>query len=220
MTIPDGVSFDELNKLYSEENDNNLRSMPFAQFFGEMDLSDEQIRKRMKTAEEVQRFMLVALMELYYSIREGAYGAVDVTQTIRESYRQMIEKYGVAFTSYFEQTHPDSVAADIVMATLNHPDDAYFFSEDRARLIAENEANSVWNDAEFQDAILTGKRRKTWMAIRDKRTRDTHKEVDGTTIPIGDPFQVGDSLMMFPLDASLGAGPEEIVNCRCSVSFS
>lgn len=31
---------------------------------------------------------------------------------------------------------------------------------------------------------------------------------------------VGDSRMMRPGDSSLGAGPEEIINCRCSVLYN
>ncbi len=53
----------------------------------------------------------------------------------------------------------------------------------------------------------------------DKRTRDTHAEVDGTTLPIAEPFMVGDSFMLFPGDTSLDPSPEEIVNCRCHVEY-
>ena len=58
MAIPDGLSFDELNKLYVEEHGDNLRSMPFEQFFGEMELSQEQKRKRIDTARDIYEFML------------------------------------------------------------------------------------------------------------------------------------------------------------------
>ena len=219
MTIPDGLAFDELNKLYAEEKNDDLRSMPFEQYFGEMNLSREQKDRRTRTAEEIKAFMLVALQELYYEYVEGDYGTYDPTATIRNNYRSMLDRMAIPLTVLFEATHPDSVASEITVATMNNEDDAYFYSEDRATLIAENEANSIWNDSEFQDALLTGKRTKVWSAIIDKATRDTHREISGTAIPIGQPFEVGGSLMMYPRDESMGAGAEEIVNCRCSVTY-
>lgn len=220
MQIPDGLAFDELNKLYAEEKGDDLRSMPFEQFFGEMDLSPRQKEQRIKTAREIKDFMMIALAEMYYEYVEGDYGEYDPTETIRDGYRSMLDRMAIPLTVLFAATHPDSVATEIVSATMNNPDDAYFFSEDRAMLIAENEANSIWNDSEFQDAIMTGKTMKRWSAILDKRTRDTHRDIDGTAIPIMEPFMVGDSLMMHPRDGeTFGASAEEIVNCRCSVTY-
>ena len=43
---------------------------------------------------------------------------------------------------------------------------------------------------------------------------------DDTKIGIFERFNVGNMQMMFPRDVSLGAGPEEIVNCRCSLRYS
>jgi uncharacterized protein with gpF-like domain len=63
-------------------------------------------------------------------------------------------------------------------------------------------------------------RTKTWWSAVDKRVRDSHKEAHCRTVPYDHPFTVGESVMMRPGDASLGAGPEEIVNCRCSVLFN
>lgn len=220
MAIPEGLSFDELNKLYEEERDGNLRSMPFEQYFGEMELSQEQKDRRIETAREIQGFMLLAIMELYYELHEGGYGEYNPSMTISENYRSLLDRLDIPLTAFFAAMHVNSVASEIPLSTMNNPDDPYFFSEDRARLIAETESNSIWNDSEFQDAILTGKTQKTWVAIIDKVTRDSHRDVNGTTIPIDEPFQVGDSLMMYPHDESMGAGPEEIVNCRCSMIFS
>lgn len=62
-------------------------------------------------------------------------------------------------------------------------------------------------------------RRKQWVATLDERVRPSHEEVNGTTLPYDEPFEVGDSQMMRPGDDSLGAGPEEIINCRCSLLF-
>ena len=220
MAIPDGLSFDELNKLYVTEKEGWLRSMPFEQFFGEMEISEEQKRRRIETAREIQGFMRLAIMELYYELHEGGHGEYDPSGTIRDGYRALLDRLGIPLTVFFTAMHIESVASEIPLSTMTHSEDPYFFSEDRAMLIAENEANSIWNDSEYQDAILSGKKRKTWHAIIDKVTRGTHRDVYGTTIPIAEPFEVGDYLMLYPRDSSLGAGPEEIVNCRCSVSYS
>ena len=220
MQIPDGVNFDELNKLYAAEKGDDLRSMPFDQFFGEMGLSSEQEEKRIETAREIKAFMMIAIAELFYEYREGDYWSYNPANTIRDGYKSMLERLGIPLTALFLASHAEELAAEVVDATLRNPDDAFFFSEDRATLIAENEANSIWNDSEYQDAILTGKTRKTWNAIMDKRTRDTHRDVNGTSVPIDELFYVGDSLMMYPRDESMGASAEEIVNCRCWATYS
>lgn len=38
-------------------------------------------------------------------------------------------------------------------------------------------------------------------------------------IDIFEPFEVGNSLMMFPKDHSLGAQVKEIAGCRCSLKY-
>lgn len=60
---------------------------------------------------------------------------------------------------------------------------------------------------------------KTWMAVLDERTRMTHAAADGQTVQNTDAFTVGSASMLFPGDSSLGAPPEEIINCRCIVIF-
>ena len=140
--------------------------------------------------------------------------------TIRDNYRSLLDRLAIPLTALFAATRAEELAADVVDSTMRNQDDAYFFSEDRATLIAENEANSIWNDSEYQDAILTGKTRKTWNAIMDRRTRDTHRDINGASVPIEEPFLVGDSMMMYPRDESMGASAEEIVNCRCWATYS
>ena len=53
----------------------------------------------------------------------------------------------------------------------------------------------------------------------DDKTREDHVDVNGAVVPIDEPFIVGGYEMMYPGDESLGAGPEEIINCRCSVEY-
>lgn len=55
--------------------------------------------------------------------------------------------------------------------------------------------------------------RKEWLTVIDGRQRETHEEVNGTVLPIDEPFQVGDSELQYPRDP---AGEiKEVANCRC-----
>jgi hypothetical protein len=61
--------------------------------------------------------------------------------------------------------------------------------------------------------------KKSWMTLRDKRVRTTHREAEGQTKPLNEAFIVGGARMMFPGDRSLGAPIREIANCRCSAQY-
>ena len=217
MRIPDGqLSFDELNKLYSEQA--NERSMPYDQYFGEMDLSQEQIERRKKTAKRIERFIVPALIMMYNMRQDGTFNYMEVSEEMIQPYENLLKELGIPLTAFFTAIHTQTTVADIIMSTLEHRDDAYYYSIDRAVFIAENEANSIWNDSEYQDAILTGKTMKEWRAILDKRTRETHRIANGTRIPIGEFFQVGNALLLYPKYPC--EYPEEVVNCRCSLIYS
>lgn len=96
----------------------------------------------------------------------------------------------------------------------------YFDSEDRAEFIAEDEANSIEGYEDFLVALMRGFTTKTWNTMQDKRVRDTHVRAEGQTVPIGEFFHVGNAMLMFPRDTVNGADyPEELVNCRCWLTF-
>lgn len=59
---------------------------------------------------------------------------------------------------------------------------------------------------------------KVWVATNDDRTRDDHLAMDGVSVPNDEPFVLPDGTqMMFPGDISLGAGANQVCNCRCSM---
>ena len=93
-----------------------------------------------------------------------------------------------------------------------------WLGQERANLIALNEANWKWNNEEFFDA-KSKKKTKTWLTALDERVRFTHIALEGVTIQVDELFHVGNSLMLFPLDWSHGADANEIINCRCSVEY-
>lgn len=57
---------------------------------------------------------------------------------------------------------------------------------------------------------------KTWRSAHDRKVRHTHTILNGKTVKYDRPFvSSSGARMMHPGDTSLGAGPGEIINCRC-----
>jgi hypothetical protein len=92
-------------------------------------------------------------------------------------------------------------------------------SPERALFTAENESNGVLNYSDYLKAIDNGYTKKKWITEKDNRVRKTHRPLNNQIIDIKKPFQVGNSLMMFPKDTSYFASEREIANCRCSVKY-
>lgn len=93
------------------------------------------------------------------------------------------------------------------------------FGNSHTAAVTRTEVNAIGNLAALDAAYRRGERFKTWKTFGDGRVRPSHRAVNGTRIPIDEAFKVGGYLMMFPNDSSLGAGAEEVVNCRCVLEF-
>lgn len=65
----------------------------------------------------------------------------------------------------------------------------------------------------YRDAGAVG---KGWLAEDDHRTRPTHREADGQTVPIGQPFQIDGHAADYPGDPDLPI--DERIWCRCGVA--
>lgn len=96
----------------------------------------------------------------------------------------------------------------------------------RAKTIARTEALSAFNAGRAEAAeqmvddlgVPSSAVKSVWRATADsKRTRDTHKALNGTAVPVGGVFvSPSGARMRFPGDAELGAGADERANCRCT----
>ena len=64
-----------------------------------------------------------------------------------------------------------------------------------------------------EDAVI-----RTWKTAGDSLVRDSHAHMNGQKVKgLKTPFVTGNGTqMLHPLDASLGAKPEDIINCRCN----
>ena len=91
-------------------------------------------------------------------------------------------------------------------------------SSTRANVIARTETHGAANYGSQEAAKQTGlPMKKEWVAAADERTRETHREADGSTVGMDDTFRVGDSDLQFPGDPSGAA--EEVINCRCTLGY-
>lgn len=217
------TNFDELNKLSTWEKLNEhvgyKRSEPFADYFKPMRISEIQKQDRIDFAGKLEDELDYLLAFLFYAqisaVQSNAAELAEIRDRVKRVYLENLRREDSYLRSRAEQ-----LAAETAMMAYKNPSDPYSYSADRGRKLAEEEANTAFNHIEFEEAIdVEGATHKTWQTAGDNLVRETHDELEGMTIPIGEPFEVGGSLMDYPRDMSYGAGPEEIVNCRCSLEF-
>jgi len=98
----------------------------------------------------------------------------------------------------------------------------------RGDMIAQTETLSALHHAQYeamQQLIDTGAVRadqvtKTWSTAGDARVRDSHMAMDGQKHRFDAPFVTpSGALMRFPQDVALGAGPDEVIGCRCYMAI-
>lgn len=200
---------DEL-KIIKQYADESVIRKTIIDFFDEMEVDDVPERTKLALSLEkiVRNILLLALA-----------GEMAREQLID----QFIREYSMAVidSGYRPNyAHIERVCADIVDNTLKGIETPYMTSTDRSILIAETETNNIANNDELEKAKEDGKTFKTWRAFNDNRVRQTHRDVDGTTIPIDEMFQVGMAELMYPCDEINGYDtPEEVANCRCHLEF-
>lgn len=213
-------SYDELNI-----RPDNRRSEPYKEYFSKMSISDKEKQERIAFSEKMEEVVLYILALIETTIESGETKREYIQAQFYDKYLDVIASY-MLIDTYIKQYAVDITKQiiDTTFERLSSEDksitDDYYLSNDRAMFISECEANSILNYRQYSKALKSGKTKKTWIDVGDKRERKTHLEVGGTTIPINEPFSVGDSLLMFPTDHSLGASADEIVNCRCSIQYS
>ncbi|MBS6956530.1 MAG: phage portal protein [Enterocloster asparagiformis] len=93
-------------------------------------------------------------------------------------------------------------------------------SATRARVIAAQECNTSLLAGNYDMAKRGGFSFKTWHVTNPGKARDTHRELNGKTVPFSEPFVTskGNKLMM-PCDPECSVA-EETVNCHCFLTFS
>src|SRR5690606_17918994 len=94
----------------------------------------------------------------------------------------------------------------------------------RGEMIARTESMAAFGAAReqaFRQAIGEGLLRpehvkKIWSATMDRRTRDSHREMNGREVGIDDVFVTPlGSRMRYPCDTESGALAADVIACRC-----
>lgn len=215
-----------------DSDDDKRRSMPYREYFGDMYLEPEEKEKRIEMSKDLEYVFLflfayiathdglgdMTYSEVYQKVDDACWDVVGQYVTPEE--KEYIKRYTRQEMEDHIRDYLSRQTRYIVDNTMdNLDDDAYYISEDRATLCSENQVNGVANAEELYEALDEGYTIKTWRTMEDNKVRDTHQEVDGDTKPINEAFIVGDSELLYPGDDSLGASPEEICNCRCTVEY-
>lgn len=197
-------------------------------YFGEMEISVDEKKRRIAFASEFQQKMwkfydvIQALILNGLSSGNGAAISVDIAvmaSALAKEYRRIVSIYYPEIAEYASdwlETHSRQFAIWVTQTSENEPD---FPIMERTVTTVRTEANQVGNLALLYLATQDGKRYKRWKIFGDGKERPSHKDAGGQTVPISEPFIVGGYQLMFPCDSSLGAPPQEIVNCRCTVEY-
>lgn len=210
------MKWDEQNKLKS---DVLISPINIHQYFDEMEIEQEQKDER----EEFARHYVELLLFVFSLIN-----TMSESDTIDWNFVMRMYESGLddLCNDYFPTGFmSDDVKHTLVFNTLrvneNHFDENkdYYTSYARATYLSVNHTNTLANSKDMKNAIDSGFNKKKWVTERDQRVRKTHKEAEGEIVNISEPFVVGESLLMFPGDVSLGADDEEIANCRCTVEY-
>ncbi len=92
-------------------------------------------------------------------------------------------------------------------------------TDGEAKRVAMTEVNTAYNGARHQSMADAGIEYKAWLSSHGPNVREAHAQAEedyiDDPIPIDEPFIVMEEQLMFPGDDSLGASPENIINCQC-----
>ncbi|WP_236185083.1 phage head morphogenesis protein [Pseudomonas protegens] len=90
---------------------------------------------------------------------------------------------------------------------------------------AAAESFNAGRDQAWEQLVAQGidrnKVTKEWRDRADEKVRNSHRHMRGQTVILGQAFRTGSgALLRYPGDSSLGAGYDEIANCRCFIIYS
>lgn len=212
------------------------------QYFDEMNILKDDKLRRINTAKEFINALVDFFTAQFMNLLSGIFlyekSSSDYENELMDLYFAMASEYqydtevrekAYRFAKYIQEATERAVAnangndkykiSRMTGGMMNEEDVPKsvkrMFSDVRATEIALNETNWIYNWINHQNLVDKKQNTHTWVSMRDERVRVSHWEADGQTVPINEPFIINGYKMMFPLDDSMGAPIDEIINCRC-----
>lgn len=212
------------------------------QYFDEMNILKDDKLRRINTAKEFINALVDFFTAQFMNLLSGIFlyekSSSDYENELMDLYFAMMPEYqydtevgekAYRFAKYIQEATERAVAnangndkykiSRMIGGMMNEEDVPKsvkrMFSDVRATEIALNETNWIYNWINHQNLVDKKQNTHTWVSMRDERVRVSHWEADGQTVPINEPFIINGYKMMFPLDDSMGAPIDEIINCRC-----
>jgi hypothetical protein len=116
--------------------------------------------------------------------------------------QEQIDQLSTRYSDNLLQWRGETIARDQTLTALNQS------QNEAARQLVESGA------VDQQDIT------REWDSAGDNRVRETHRDMNGQKVRMDEAFTTPDgNRLMYPGDSSLGAPPEETINCRCVVKL-
>lgn len=174
-------------------------------------LSDEEKRKRIKLAQELE----ILFLYLFVAMNES-----DIVDTVAQKYQEIVTRQlGLMRTTEYIVSQSVQTVQEVLRTTKEHEGEEYYTSAKRATIIAANEAHKAWEYKHYVDAVREGKTRKRWKSVLIDTTRPDHMAAHNQTVGIFDRFTVGDSQFGYPRDMTYYPSAEQVVNCLCTCEY-
>lgn len=186
-------------------------------YFKPMRISKEDKEIRRQAARDFRDYLFDLFLFLGLQSEFLSVNWAEIEDQMRIEFARAANLY--ANNTPMLQAYIADKASDFVRITRENMDKGeYWTSEERATYEAVNEANEVLGLQEFQTAIEQGKKYKVWHGMMDAKERKSHVKMEGKKIPINDYFIMEHGILLYPGDYYNGE-PEEVANCRCSLTF-
>lgn len=187
------------------------------EYFAPMRINEEEREQRKQASRDFRDYLLTLFLLIGI---QSEYIAVNWT-VIEEEMRIEFERAALRYAnnSQMLRDYIADKASEFVRITKENIDKGeYWVSDERATYEAVNEANEVFGIGEYQDAVESGMKYKTWRGMMDSRERKSHVKMEGKKIPIEDFFVLDKGIMLHPSDFE--HCPAESYGCRCVAKYT
>lgn len=207
-------------RYWTPQNDNDVRHV-------EADLDQDRVVSTARWAEETSQTLNTILQQAATATarkvgraltgRDEVPPAAAAAAIITAAYAgEAITAFLAELASVLRDAQPEATDVD----DLAHAVVSYYQSAEPALIarVAETCAVATINGAADAAAEHAGPDVvRTWITRGDARVRPAHKELDGTTLPVGTPYTVDGASLRYPGDPF---APHNLtINCRCRLHY-